>query len=119
MMPFSWLAARTPHRLARNEEEAQIARLKYVLGNGVKEGLVEKVSQWPGVHCVRALVEGETVEGYWFNRSQEYAARQRGQDFGRLTYATPEVLTLSPLPCWKHLAEETRRRLVAELVAEI
>src|SRR5215210_1214603 len=92
MMPFSWLAARTPHRLARNEEEAQIARLKYVLGNGVKEGLVEKVSQWPGVHCVRALVEGETVEGYWFDRSQEYAARQRGQDFDRLTYATPEVL---------------------------
>ena len=102
-----------------NEEEAQIARLAYVLAHGVKEGLVEKVSQWPGVHCVRALVEGETVEGYWFDRSQEYAARQRGQDFGRLSYATPEVLTLSPLPCWKHLAEETRRRLVAELVAEI
>ena len=40
-------------------------------------------------------------------------------DLGRLSYATPEVLTLSPLPCWKHLSEETRRRLVAEMVAEI
>jgi len=29
------------------------------------------------------------------------------------------VLTLSPLPCWKHLSEETRRRLVADLVADI
>ena len=102
-----------------NEEEAQIARLAYVLAHGVKEGLVEKVAQWPGVHCVRALVEGETVEGYWFNRSQEHAARQRRQDFDRLSYATPEVLTLSPLPCWKHLSEETRRRLVAELVTDI
>jgi len=36
-----------------------------------------------------------------------------------MRYATPEVLILSPLPCWKHLTVETRRRLVADLVAEI
>ena len=28
-------------------------------------------------------------------------------------------MTLSPLPCWKHLSEEKRRRLIADLVAEI
>ena len=34
-----------------------------------------------------------------------------------MRYATPEVLTLSPLPCWKHLTPEARRRLAADLVA--
>jgi REP element-mobilizing transposase RayT len=102
-----------------NEAAAQVERLKYVLAHGVKEGLVEKVSQWPGVHCVHALVKEEALEGYWFDRSQEYAARIRGEDFDRMRYATPEVLTLSPLPCWKHLTPEVRRRLVADLVAEI
>ena len=102
-----------------NEAAAQIERLKYVLAHGVKEGLVEKVAQWPGVHCVHALMMEETLEGYWFDRSQEYAARIRGEDFDRMRYATPEVLTLSPLPCWKHLPVETRKRLVADLVSEI
>jgi hypothetical protein len=59
------------------------------------------------------------VEGYWFDRSQEYAARRRRETFGRLCYATPEVLTVSPLPCWKDLPVETQRRLAANLVAEI
>jgi hypothetical protein len=36
-----------------------------------------------------------------------------------MRFATLETLTLSPLPCWKHLPEEKWRRLVAELVAEI
>jgi hypothetical protein len=93
-----------------NEDAAQTGRLKYILAHGVKEDLVERVSQWPGAHCARALVEGAPVEGYWFDRSQEYAARQRRQDFDRLCYATRETLILSPLPCWKHLTVEARRR---------
>ncbi|HKI06031.1 MAG TPA: hypothetical protein VKK31_28895, partial [Thermoanaerobaculia bacterium] len=101
------------------EESAQIDRLRYGLAHGVKEGLVEKASEWPGVHCVRALVDGEAVEGTWFDRTQEYAARRRGEDFDRLRYSTTEVLALSPLPCWKNLPEETRRKLIAELVVEI
>jgi hypothetical protein len=62
---------------------------------------------------------GAPVEGYWFDRSQEYAARQRRQDFDRLCYASLETLILSPLPCWKHLTVEARRRLAADLIAEI
>jgi REP element-mobilizing transposase RayT len=102
-----------------NEAAAQMERLKYVLAHGVKEGLVEKVSQWLGVHCVHALITEETLEGYWFDRSQEYTARCRREDFDRMRYATLEILTLSPLPCWKHLPAETRRRLVADLITEI
>ena len=66
----------------------------------------------------RYIPEGE-VTGHWFDLTQEYAARRRGEDFDRMRYATLEVLKLSPLPCWAHLPEETRKKLVADLVAEI
>ncbi len=102
-----------------SEEAAQVGRLKYLLAHGVKEGLVEKVTQWPGVHCAQALMTGEAVQGYWFDETQAYAARRRGEDFDRMRFATFEVLTLSPLPCWKHLPEETRRKLIADLITEI
>ncbi|HEV8632554.1 MAG TPA: transposase, partial [Thermoanaerobaculia bacterium] len=34
--------------LVSDEEEAQVGRLAYLLGNGVKEGLVAKPQDWPG-----------------------------------------------------------------------
>lgn len=49
--------------LVSDEEAAQVARLKYVLAHGVKEGLVASPFDWPGVHCSRALSEGTTVSG--------------------------------------------------------
>jgi REP element-mobilizing transposase RayT len=102
-----------------NEAAAQVARLRYVLAHGVKEDLVERVFEWPGVHCARALVEGVPMVGTWFDRTQEYAARRRGESFDRLRYATSETLALSPLPCWKDLPVEAQRRLAADLIADI
>jgi hypothetical protein len=34
-----------------DEEAAQVGRLRYILAHGVKENLVERVLDWPGVHC--------------------------------------------------------------------
>jgi hypothetical protein len=71
------------------------------------------------VHCAKALVEGAALEGVWFDRTKEYAARWRGEDFDRYKYATRETLTLDPLPCWRHLSPERRQERAAELVAKI
>jgi hypothetical protein len=71
------------------------------------------------VHAVRALLDGEVLEGLWFDRTQEYLARRRGQKFDPLHFATREILELDPLPCWKHLPEPERRRRTAALVEEI
>jgi hypothetical protein len=49
---------------------------------------------WPGVHSARALVNGAALTGTWFDRTQEYAARRRGEEFDRLRYATTETLHL-------------------------
>jgi len=54
------------------EPEAQRERMKYILAHGAKEGLVELVRDWPGVHAVRVLLEDEPLEGLWFDRTQEY-----------------------------------------------
>ncbi|MES1240164.1 MAG: hypothetical protein ABUT39_00955 [Acidobacteriota bacterium] len=59
------------------------------------------------------------LKGYWFDRTQEYAARNRGEEYERLTYAAEESFVLSRLPCWDHLSLEAYRQRVAELVEEI
>jgi hypothetical protein len=101
------------------DEEAQVARLRYLLANGCKEGLVARPQDWPGVHVARALVQGEDLTGLWFDRTQEYAARNRGETFDRLKYASPEILHLSPLPCWKHLPDKVWRERALDLIREI
>jgi REP element-mobilizing transposase RayT len=101
------------------EEAAQVERLRYGLAHGAKEDLVERPRDWPGAHAVRALLEGEILEGLWFDRTQEYLARRRGETFDRLQYATRETLELDPLPCWGDLTPERRRARAAALVEDI
>jgi hypothetical protein len=102
-----------------DEESAQVERLRYILAHGVKENLVERVLDWPGVHAARPILEDKPLTGYWFDRTQEYAARNRGEEHGRLTYATEETFVLTRLPCWEHLSTEEYRQRVAALVEEI
>jgi hypothetical protein len=87
-----------------DEEEAQAARLRYVLGHGVKETLVAHLREWPGLHCVHQIVDGEPFSGHWYDRTQEYLARRQGKDADPHKHATSETVTLSaplleaPLP---------------------
>jgi len=101
------------------EEAAQTGRLRYLLSHGCKEGLVARPREWPGAHCIEALVEGRSLEGLWFDRTREYAARARRKEFGRLAYATSETIRLAPLPCWRHLSKIRRRGRVRELIEQI
>jgi REP element-mobilizing transposase RayT len=105
--------------LVSDEQEAQVGRFRYLLAHSVKEGLVAHARDWPGVHCVREILAGEPIRGLWFDRTQEYAARNRGEDFGRLKYATEETFELSPLPCWAHLPADSYRERVAAMMEEI
>jgi hypothetical protein len=108
------------YSLVTDEEEAQVKRLAYVLSNCVKEGLVARVQEWPGVHCGRPLLTGKwEVEGTWFDRRMEYNARLRGKEPGEREFTRPEQVVLSQLPCWKHLTPEEYRCRIVELVREI
>ena len=102
-----------------DELEAQWSRLKYLLSHSVKEGLCESPFDWPGVHCANALVHGEKLEGVWFNRTKEWAARNRGVNFGTYDFATRYQVGFAPLPAFRELSAEEYRERVADLVREI
>jgi hypothetical protein len=101
------------------EEEAQVGRLRYILAHGAKEGLVASPREWPGVHCAQALLSDEPLEGVWFNRTREYAARAAGKEVAPRQFAEPEVLEWTPLPCWAHLPHEEYQERILEIVEEI
>ena len=102
-----------------DEEEVQVERLRYVLSHGVKEGLVARVEEWPGVHCAIPLMTGAPVEGTWFDRTREHNFRLRGKELDKGESESREVVLLSPLPCWSHLAEVDYRARIREMVQEI
>lgn len=101
------------------EDAAQIARLRYILAQGVKEGLVRRVLDWPGLHSAEPLLSGQPVEGIWVNRTKLFRARNRGKRLRRDEFETAERLELAQLPCWSHLSPSEYRQRVLELVAEI
>ncbi len=102
-----------------DEPHVQWSRLKYLLSHGVKEGLVESPLDWPGVHCAKALVHGEPLEGVWFNRSKEWAATNRGLEVGRYDFATRYLIHFAQLPAFQHLTPEEYQNRIAELIVEI
>jgi REP element-mobilizing transposase RayT len=104
-----------------DEPAAQVDRLRYVLAQGVKDGLVARVEEWPGISMIRAVLEGEPLRGTWFNRTLEYRARLRRkrEDSEPESFPSQETVSLSQLPCWRHLSPEVYGELVAGLVREI
>ena len=102
-----------------DEPAAQAARFAYLLAHGCKEGLVLTPGEWPGVHCIHALVSGKPLEGVWYDRTREYEARRQGIKCDPDAFATVYRVKLSPLPCWEDLSAEQRRALVVDLIADI
>ena len=105
--------------LVSAEEAAQVQQLRYVLGQGCKEGLVARPADWQGVQSASTLCSGDELDGWWFDRSAEGEARRRGQRPGRYDHATRYAVELTPIPVWAHLSEEAYRQRVCELVAAI
>ena len=92
-----------------HEKAAQIERLRYLLEQGTKEGLVRRPEDWPGAHSVQALLDGRPIRGIWFDRSQEYEARRCGKRPGKYEFAEEETFELTSLPAWDSLDGETIR----------
>jgi REP element-mobilizing transposase RayT len=117
--PSHLWARRYQSILISDETAAQIGRLRYVLSQTCKEGLVSSPLDWPGAHCAQALLDGSTLCGLWFDRTREYAARQRGESYRPRDFASEEILTLDPLPCWRHLDAGLVRKHIRDLLTDI
>lgn len=102
-----------------DEDDAQIARLRYLLAHGVKEDLVVRARDWPGVHSAHALVEGESLEGIWVDETKLGERERRGEKPALDEVTTTETLVLSPLPCWRDLPDGECRAKARALVEAI
>ena len=111
------------------EPEAQEGRLRYLLSNGVKEDLVERVGEWPGLHCGQALIDDEPLEGLWIDQTGLSKARRQRKMLEKKDETPPPIdpkdfqteykLELAPLPCWAELKDKERRQKVREMVIEV
>ena len=112
------------------EPAALIERLHYVLSNTIKENLVAKATDWEGLHCAQALIDGKPLKGIWYARAEEYEARRQAerraartgkpvQEIDRGAFMEHHEVKLAPLPCWVKLSTATIRSRVAQILMEI
>jgi putative transposase len=101
------------------DETSAVARLRYILQNGCKEGFVDRPVDWPGLSCVRALTKDDELRGTWYDRTAEYNARRRGKRVIPGQFSEACRVELSPLPCWSDLSESGHRSACADIVTTI
>ena len=106
-----------------DEPEAQIARFRHLLEQGVKEGLVEKPGDWPGVHCVHELTSGARhFYGTWHERTRESEVRRSGramEKVGRRDFLTTEATELTVAPFLEGRSPEECKRFFRKMVRSI
>jgi len=105
--------------------ESQEGCLAYILSQGVKENLVGHPCNWPGLHCAKALLDGESLPGRWFNAT-EYKIAERNQERSKKStkihkrdYYDELTITLTPIPAWENLTQHQRQQRANELVKVI
>jgi hypothetical protein len=103
-------------------EAMMIERMKYLLSQGCKEGLVATPFEWPGVTCVHALLRGEPLEGTWYDRTafaRALARKRQSEPVDLEDFGTPHVIEFAKLPCWAHMSDDQYREAIQSLVDEI
>ena len=101
-----------------HEPEAQVNRLRYLLGQGCKEGLVSSPRHWPGASSTKALLSGKAMDGIWIDRSAQYKAWERNEPNPDERFTTTHRLELSPIPCWKNLEPHQYQARIRAMVRE-
>ena len=105
--------------IVSDEPEEERARLRYLLAQGCKEGLVESPKQWPGATSAQAHSQGWKLSGLWFDRTAEHKARKRGEHVPKLRFAEALELVITPIPSWRDEPEHRIDARVRALVREI
>jgi REP element-mobilizing transposase RayT len=96
------------------DEATQLDRLRYIISNGCKEGLVASPLDWPGVSSTSALMDGSmALHGKWFDRTREYHARKAGVI---QIFAEDEEVQLSVVPGMAQLDHDEYREAIRSIV---
>lgn len=103
---------------------AEELRLRYVLAQGTKEGLVRRPLDWPGVHSARALIGEEVLVGIWRDNERERKMLTGGgKSLGRVP-TSHEVderypIDFAPLPSWRDVSAGERIVRIRRMLSEI
>ena len=101
------------------DDDAAVARLRYILAHGAKEGLVVSPLEWPGLTCARALSGMEELVGRWSNQTKASRIRATGREPEPFEVERTYPIVLAPLPAWAALSVDERRAKVKEMVTDI
>jgi REP element-mobilizing transposase RayT len=96
------------------DDESAEGRLRYILSNGVKEGLVARPEQWPGASSTPGLL-GEPLQGRWPSRPATRASDRRAA----LTIGRVYDVPLAPLPSWTRMSPVARAERVRAIIDDI
>ena len=107
--------------------ESQEHCLKYILSQGVKEGLVDDPVEWPGVHCAKQLFAKEQVFGEWFDGTgygkakyrEKRKAKKKRKKIKRAEYIRRYEVALDTLPVWLGLSDARREQRLTQMRREI
>lgn len=104
------------------QDEVSVARrIRYILGQAVKPGLVEHPIQFPGVSSAAAMVDGKPLLGKVIDLTKRYRDAQLKAGAGPLTsYVRIVEVAISPPRCWAHLSRgelQLRYRAIADEAA--
>jgi REP element-mobilizing transposase RayT len=98
------------------DAESQVARLRYVLCQGLKEGLVDRAERWPGVSSVKATTKQARLLGTWCDRTAQFGARRRGARHDPLLTERIYELHLSHIPAMEALGDPEYGCYVGDLI---
>jgi REP element-mobilizing transposase RayT len=118
----SWTGALWERRFSAEavlDDAALMNGLKYIIAHGVKEGLVKRVTEWPGLSCVTQLLGQHARTFRWFHWARRWTKgklKAAGNDLLSDEWAETVELELTPPPSWASLPAEKRKRLAEKLV---
>ncbi len=104
--------------------DSELRAFRYVLAQGTKEHLVDHPLKWPGVHCAKDLVDGNTRKGTWFDGTGYGRARHaqrcclRPKPVARRDFVLTYSIVLNRLPSCRGMSDDQYRSFVGDLVAE-
>lgn len=103
------------------DETALLERVRYVLSHGVKEGLVRRCRDWPGLSSLPLMLDGQPRSFRWFNWTRRTSGNSRRVTRPLLDarWAEPEELRLTPLPHAALQSREGLRRFLGRAVRAI
>ena len=101
--------------------EDQLHRFRYLRSHGVKENLVARAAEWPGVSALPCLRAGKEISGtfLWHDQATKAQRRAKGKPIDLRAFEEQYPVRFSKLPALEHLSWEEIHRYTDDLTRDI